>query len=124
METLPPPTRPGAIAIYVAAWRESAVIGPMLRRALDTIRHTDTILYIGTYPNDPATAGAVRTMADDRVRLVCGTRPGPATKAECLNRVWQAMCADEIRDAAASRRSCFMMPKTSSTPTSRHCTIG
>lgn len=37
-------------------------------------------------------------MADDRVRLVGGTRPGPTTKAECLNRVWQAMCADEIRD--------------------------
>ena len=98
METLPQPAQPGAIAIYVAAWRESAVIGPMLRQALETIRHPDTVLYIGTYPNDPATADAVRAVADERVRLVGGAKPGPTTKAECLNRVWQAMCADEIRD--------------------------
>ena len=33
--------------------------------------------------------------ADPRVRLVGGTKPGPTTKAECLNRIWLAMLADE-----------------------------
>jgi adsorption protein B len=93
--TLPPPDNPGRIAIFIAAWEEVAVIGTMLRNALATLRHDDYRIYVGTYHNDPATAAAVRAVNDPRVRLVGGDLPGPTSKAECLNRVWRAMLADE-----------------------------
>lgn len=97
MANLPPPEAPGRIAIFVPAWHESAVIGPMLRAALDAIRHADYRIYIGTYPNDPATSEAIAALGDRRLRIVEGTRPGPTTKAECLNRCWRAMRDEEER---------------------------
>jgi adsorption protein B len=101
LETLPPPKEPGRIAVFIGAWQEAAVIGPMLRAALKAIRHDDYRIYIGTYPNDRATADAIRAIDDHRLRIVGGARPGPTTKAECLNRVWRAMLADE---AASGQR--------------------
>lgn len=93
--SLAPPEAPGRMAIFIPAWQEAEVIGDTLDRALRAIRHADYRIYVGTYPNDPATIAAVRAVADPRVRLVCGTRAGPTTKAECLNRLWQALRRDE-----------------------------
>jgi adsorption protein B len=83
-EDTPPP---GRIAVFVPAWDESAVIGEMLRTALARFDHGDYLLYVGAYPNDPATIHAVAEVAesDARVRLVIGSTPGPSTKADCLN---------------------------------------
>ncbi len=97
--TLAPPDHPGRIAIFVPAWRESAVIGAMLAAALARIRHDDYRIYVGTYPNDPATIAAARALNDARVRVVTGVLPGPTTKAECLNRLWAAMLLDERNSA-------------------------
>ncbi len=96
--TLAPPTRPGRLAVLIGAWDESAVIGAMLRHALATFDHGDYRLYVGAYPNDPATIDAVREVARDdaRVRLVIGPRDGPTTKADNLNRLWRALVDDEI----------------------------
>jgi bacteriophage N4 adsorption protein B len=93
--TLPAPDARGRIAVFIAAWREAPVIGRMLTAALGRYRHDDYLIYVGTYPNDPATQAAVLAVGDARIRLVSGTLPGPTTKAECLNRVWAAMRADE-----------------------------
>ena len=93
--TLALPHNPGRLALFVAAWQESAVIGPMLENALATLDHGDYRIYVGTYPNDPGTIAAVRAIRDPRVRLVTGTVPGPTTKAECLNRLWDALLMDE-----------------------------
>lgn len=95
--TLPPPARPGRIAILVAAWHEAEVIGSMLRYALERLDHADYRIYVGTYPNDPATIAAVKELSDkdERVRLVIGDRPGPTTKGDNLNQVWQALVSDE-----------------------------
>lgn len=95
MATLPLAQAPGRIAIFIPAWREAAVIGPMLHAALGRLRHGDYRIYVGTYPNDPATIAAVRAVGDGRVRLVLGSKPGPTSKAECLNRCWHALLADE-----------------------------
>lgn len=101
--TLPPPERPGRIAIFIGAWDEGAVIGAMLRHALDHVDHDDYRLFVGVYPNDPATRNAVAAVrrhhpAGHRVRMVDGALPGPTTKAECLNRLWAALLAEEAAE--------------------------
>lgn len=93
-------------AIFVPAWDESAVIAPMLRAVLDRWAGDAFRIYVGTYPNDPATIEAVNAVREEdaRVRLIVGPRPGPTTKADCLNALWQALeqdVATEGRDFAA-----------------------
>ena len=94
---LAPPGHPGRLALFVPAWQEAAVIGAMVETALARLRHPDWRLYVGCYPNDPGTAAAIARAAkgDPHVRIVVGDRPGPTTKAGCLNWIWQAMLADE-----------------------------
>jgi len=96
--SLPAPTRPGCLVVFVPAWQEAEVIGPMLRHALGQFDHDDYLIYVGCYPNDPATAKAVRAVADPRVRAVVGWMPGPTTKADCLNSIWDALRADEAAE--------------------------
>jgi adsorption protein B len=100
---VPPPARPGLLAVFVPAWDEAAVIGPMLRGALSAWGEADYRLYVGCYANDPATIAAVRAVADPRVRLVIGSPAGPTTKADCLNRIWCALTADEAADGRLAK---------------------
>lgn len=91
------PVPPGRIVVFVPAWDEAAVIGAMLRAALARFDHPDYRIYVGAYPNDPATIAAVAGVAleDARIRLVIGPRPGGTTKADCLNTLWRALLRDE-----------------------------
>ena len=89
------PAAPGRLAVFVPAWDEAAVIGAMLAHAQRTFAAADYLLYVGCYPNDPATIAAVRAAAGPRLRLVIGPAPGPTSKADCLNRLWQRMREDE-----------------------------
>ncbi|TZG28138.1 glycosyl transferase family protein [Sphingomonas montanisoli] len=98
IDALPAPQSPGRIAILIPAWDEQDVIGSMLRSAVDRIRHDDYRIYVGVYPNDPATIAAARTVNSPHIRIVSGTLYGPTTKAECLNRCWRAVLEDEARD--------------------------
>lgn len=98
--TLAAPRTPGRIAIFIGAWDESAVIGAMLRTSLDRLDHHDYRIFVGTYPNDPATEAAIAEVRRThpkgaRVRAISGLLPGPTTKAECLNRLWRALLAEE-----------------------------
>jgi adsorption protein B len=97
---LAPPARPGPLAIFLPAWDEAAVIGDMLGEAVSAWADGDWRLYVGTYPNDPATTAAAAAVASDepRVRIVTGGDPGPTTKADCLNRLWSALLADEAAE--------------------------
>jgi adsorption protein B len=85
------------IAILVPAWDESAVIGPMLRHLLSTLSYGSYRVFVGVYPNDPAGAAAVAAIADPRVQQVRCARPGPTSKADCLNQLWAAMLRHERR---------------------------
>lgn len=96
-DTLPDARSPGLIAIFVPAWDESEVIGDMLRNTFATFGGGDYLIFVGAYPNDPATIEAVRDIDDARIRLVVGAVPGPTTKADCLNRLWDALLEDERR---------------------------
>ncbi len=94
-QSLVAPQRPGRLVVFVAAWDEADVIERMISHALATFDHHDYCIYVGCYPNDPATIAAVRRVGSSRMRLVIGDRSGPTTKADCLNTLWQALCADE-----------------------------
>ncbi|HEY0312810.1 MAG TPA: glycosyl transferase family protein [Allosphingosinicella sp.] len=100
---LPPPLAPGPIAVLIPAWDEAGVIGPMLRRTLAAWADEDVHLYVGCYPNDPATIAEVAAVADPRVRLVVGDRDGPTTKAHCLNSMWRAMVEAERTDGRQAK---------------------
>jgi len=87
--------RPGAIAVLVPAWDESAVIAPMLRAALNRFEHDDYRIYVGHYRNDPATSAAIASVEDRRIRPVLVDADGPTTKADCLNHLYAALALDE-----------------------------
>lgn len=97
IDRLPAPAQEGTLAVFVPAWDEGTVIGGMLRAALVRFDHPDYRIYVGLYPNDPASIAAVEEVArgDPRVRPVVGVRPGPTTKADCLNLLWRTLQHDE-----------------------------
>jgi bacteriophage N4 adsorption protein B len=97
----PSPRRPGRLAVFTPAWEEAAVIGPMLEHARAAFAGADHVHYVGCYPNDPATIAAVRAAAGDRIRLVVGPAPGPTSKADCLNRIWERMLEDEAAEGVS-----------------------
>ncbi|MEA3014816.1 MAG: hypothetical protein QOD42_3361 [Sphingomonadales bacterium] len=95
---LPVAQFPGRLAVFVPAWDEAAVIGAMLAHAQAAFGAADHLLYVGCYANDPATIAAVRAAAGPRLRLVIGPAPGPTSKADCLNRLWERMIEDEAAE--------------------------
>lgn len=62
--TLSLPDQPGRIAIFVPAWREADVIGPMLWMALNRWGQGDYRIFVGTYPNDRDTIAQVAMLVE------------------------------------------------------------
>ncbi|MBV7259202.1 glycosyl transferase family protein [Erythrobacter crassostreae] len=89
----------GSAAIFIPAWHEANVIGDTIRHALLSWPQKNLRLYVGCYRNDPATITAAMAAAqgDARFRIVIHDRSGPSTKADCLNRLHEAMRDDERR---------------------------
>lgn len=89
----------GRAAVLIAAWQEEQVIGHTIQHALSVWRQDDFTLYVGCYGNDPATISAAMSGAgnDPRIRVVIHENAGPTTKADCLNRLYTALCDDERR---------------------------
>ena len=94
------PQYPGRIAVFIPAWQEDEVIGPMLSNARRAWGEADHLIYVGVYPNDQATQAAVAPFAGQHVRMVICPRAGPTTKADCLNAMWRALLADEAVSGA------------------------
>jgi len=95
----------GVAAALIPAWHESEVIGATVRHALTVWPQADLRLYVGCYGNDPETAQAVIAAAqgDTRLRLTFHDRAGPTSKADCLNRLFAALCEDERRTGRRAR---------------------
>ena len=95
----------GHAAILVPAWHEDEVIGSMIAHTLSAWRQREFTLYIGCYRNDPKTLAAAVAGAggDCRVRIVVNGFDGPTTKADCLNRLYAALRADETRSGKPFR---------------------
>lgn len=89
----------GPMAAFIPAWSEAEVIGETIAHALEAWPQQALRLYIGCYRNDPATIAAAMGAAggDARLRIVIHDRDGPSTKADCLNRLYEAMRDDERR---------------------------
>jgi bacteriophage N4 adsorption protein B len=82
---------PPLFAIFVPAWDEAAVIGPMLRVTLDRIDCPNYRIFVGHYRNDRATAAAIAEVPDLRIEPVLVDANGPTTKADCLNHLYGIM---------------------------------
>lgn len=94
----------GLAVVLVPAWLESRVIGSMVRHALQSWPQRSLRIYVGCYRNDPATITALSSLAPDpRLRVVVHDRDGPTTKADCLNRIYRAICEDERRSEVRVR---------------------
>ena len=85
-------------AILAPCWREAEVIGAMLERTLATIEYENYAIWVGVYPNDPECQAVVRSVMerDSRVHMAVSPRPGPTTKADCLNQTLAAIWEQEL----------------------------
>ncbi len=81
------------IAIFVPCWKESEVIGEMVRHNLAAIRYRNYDFFLGVYPNDKATMDVATMLARTfrNVHVAACPHPGPTSKADCLNWVYQRM---------------------------------
>jgi len=88
------------IAIFVPLWHEHQVIGRMLEHNLAAIRYPDYHFLAGCYPNDIETQEAVQTVAGrfPQVHLALCPHPGPTSKADCLNWIYQHLLLLEEKD--------------------------
>ncbi|MGB2957843.1 MAG: glycosyltransferase, partial [Bacteroidota bacterium] len=82
------------IAIFIPTWQEEAVIKLMLKNASETIDYENYDVFVGVYPNDPATKAhviAASRLAPHRIHPILATHPGPSTKAQNLNDIYEGM---------------------------------
>lgn len=88
----------GMAAVLVPAWQEAGVISEMVRHSFRAWPQRNLRIYVGCYRNDEATLAAlVASGGDHRLRVVLHDCDGPTTKADCLNRIYRAICEDERR---------------------------
>ena len=87
------------IAIFVPLWHEHQVVGRMLQHNLAAIRYPDYHFFAGCYPNDVQTQEAVQAVAErfPQVHLAVCPHPGPTSKADCLNWIYQHLLLLEER---------------------------
>lgn len=88
------------IAVMVPAWNEGEVVGMMVQNIIERVEYKNYVIFVGTYPNDPRTQNAVNRLAAQHPQLlnVVNVRPGPTTKADCLNNVYRTIKAYEERE--------------------------
>lgn len=81
------------LAIMVPAWNETGVIGNMAELAAMTLDYENYHIFVGTYPNDPDTQRDVDDVCArfPNVHKVVCARPGPTSKADCLNNILDAI---------------------------------
>ena len=87
------------LAILVPAWHETGVVGKMAELAATTLDYENYHIFVGTYPNDPDTQRDVEGVCARfrNVHKVVCARPGPTSKADCLNNVLDAILQFEAR---------------------------
>ncbi|MDR6985056.1 adsorption protein B [Rheinheimera pacifica] len=87
------------LAIMIPAWQEVGVVGKMAELAAAELDYENYQIFVGTYPNDPGTqqdVDAVCRRFPNIHKVVCA-RPGPTSKADCLNNVITSILEFERR---------------------------
>jgi bacteriophage N4 adsorption protein B len=81
------------IAVFVPCWKESGVIGNMVRHNVAAICYRNYHFFLGVYPNDQPTVDAAAQLAATfhNVQVAACPHPGPTSKADCLNWIFQRM---------------------------------
>ena len=95
----------GPAVVFIPAWCEERVIEATLRHATSAWQHEELRILVGCYVNDPATLASVQQVAreDQRVQAVVHSISGPTDKADCLNRLYRALCEMETREGWSAR---------------------
>ncbi|WP_366554165.1 glycosyltransferase [Aquibaculum sediminis] len=88
------------LAVLVPAWDEAEVLPQSLGHFLSSARYEHFRVFVGYYPNDPATREVLEGLAveDERILPVSTGEPGPTSKAHCLNAVLAEILAWEARN--------------------------
>lgn len=86
-----------AVALMIPCWDESAIIRQMLENTIKTINYTNYVIFIGTYPNDPATQREVDLIREKygNVERIVTPNDGPTNKADCLNWLYEGILVFE-----------------------------
>jgi len=85
------------IAIFVPCWQESPVLERMISGNRERVNYDNYDFFVGAYPNDVDTIRVARDleMRFNNVHLALCPHPGPTSKADCLNWIYQRMCLFE-----------------------------
>ena len=86
------------IALFIPAWNEGGIVNRMADYARKTLIYEHYDIFIGVYANDPETNRCVDELVkiSPRVHKAVVPHNGPTSKADCLNRIFEAMRASEI----------------------------
>ncbi|MDM7859885.1 glycosyl transferase family protein [Alteromonas sp. ASW11-36] len=87
------------LAIMIPAWQEVGVVGKMAELAASELDYENYQIFVGSYPNDTATQADVDAVCQrfPNVHKVVCARPGPTSKADCLNNVIASILSFEDR---------------------------
>ena len=89
------------IAVMVPAWNEGEVVASMVDNIIKRVEYDNYSIFVGTYPNDPATQSCVDRLSKEYPQIikVVTARPGPTTKADCLHNVLNTIRQKEEDEA-------------------------
>ena len=87
------------LALMIPAWRESNVIGAMLKNTFTSYIYENYHVFVGCYANDPDTIMAIEKLQYQYTNLhICRLpSPGPTSKADCLNYIYQDIRSFETK---------------------------
>lgn len=89
------------IAVMIPAWQEYDVLEAMVKTNLKRLQYENFHWFIGVYPNDDKTveiAFRMQKLHPEKITVVVNDRPGPTSKAQCLNRILNVM-TEGIRES-------------------------
>ncbi|MDP3120072.1 MAG: glycosyl transferase family protein [Sulfuricurvum sp.] len=88
------------IAVMIPCWDEGKVIGPMLDNMLKMVKYDNYEIFVGMYPNDERTKAAVDEIRErtHRIHEIICPHPGPTSKADNLNWIFQGIMLQEERN--------------------------
>jgi adsorption protein B len=77
------------LAIMIPAWLEVGIVAKMAEFTAAELDYENYQIFVGTYPNDQATQDDVDAVCErfPNIHKVVCARPGPTSKADCLNNV-------------------------------------